>query len=207
MKKLLISKACKQSVSFLWHPNRLNKKLKLSIAKAKKKQLNFQRIKEQTNRQTNLKIRLDHKREMKALFGGLSEKQRKTTLFYAKKQTGNTRNAFLLNLEMRLDTCLFRMNFFPTFGAARQAIQHGFISINGQKIKQPTKILRPSDFIQVQKSDSWKTSFLKSLKDSNLLKKTAQHIEINPKLAAGIILYYPQQIFYPFQFTLPAGNL
>ena len=207
MKKQLISKACKQSVSFLWHPNRLNKKLKLRIAKTKKKQLHFRRIKEQSNRQTNLKIQLDHTREMKALFGGFPEKQRKTNLFYAKKQTKNIRHAFLLGLEMRLDTCLFRTNFFPTFGAARQAIQHGFISINGRQVKQATRVLRPSDFIQVHKSNSWKINFMNSLKKRNLLKRNAQHIETNPKIAAAIILYNPQQIFYPFSFKLPAGNL
>jgi ribosomal protein S4 len=207
MKKQLMSKACKQSLSFLWHPHRLGKKLKMRIAKSKKKQLNTQRIKEQSNKQTNLKIRLDHKREMKALFGGFQEKDRKTTLFYAKKQKGNLRHAFLLSLEMRLDTCLFRMNYFPTFGAARQAIQHGFLFINGRQIKQTTRILRPGDFIQIKKSDSWKIRFLQHLKNQTLLKRNSQHIETNPKLAAGIILYQPQQIFYPFQFNLPAGNM
>ena len=35
MKKQLMSKACKQSLSFLWHPHRLGKKLKMRIATGK----------------------------------------------------------------------------------------------------------------------------------------------------------------------------
>ena len=76
-----------------------------------------------------------------------------------------------------------------------------------RQIKQTTRILRPGDFIQIKKSDSWKIRFLQHLKNQTLLKRNSQHIETNPKLAAGIILYQPQQIFYPFQFNLPAGNM
>jgi ribosomal protein S4 len=209
MKTYLISKACKQSLSFLWHPHRLTTKLKMRIAKYKKKQLNLQKIKEQTNRETDLKIRLEHKREVKALFGGLPEKHRKTNLFHAKKQKGNLRHAFLLGLEMRLDTCVFRMNLFPTFGAARQAIRHGHLLVNGREAQQATRVLRPGDFIQVKTPflDSWKTFYMKTLKTQTLIKKNSIHIEVNPKLACGIILCQPQQIYYPFQVNLPAGNL
>jgi len=209
MKTYLISKACKQSLSFLWHPHRLTNKLKMRIAKEKKKQLKFKKIKEQTNRETDLKLNLEHKREIKALYGGFAEKHRKSTLFRTQKQKGNLRHAFLLGLEMRLDTNIFRMNLFPTFGATRQAIRHGFILVNGRKAQQSTRVLQPGDLIQIKTPFpiAWRAQYLQILKNRTLLKRNPLHIEINRKLASGIILYQPQQIYYPFKLNLPAGNL
>jgi len=101
------------------------------------------------------------------------------------------------------------MNLFPTFGATRQAIRHGFILVNGRKAQQSTRVLQPGDLIQIKTPFpiAWRAQYLQILKNRTLLKRNPLHIEINRKLASGIILYQPQQIYYPFKLNLPAGNL
>nr|YP_009310461.1 ribosomal protein S4 [Pyramimonas parkeae]YP_009310494.1 ribosomal protein S4 [Pyramimonas parkeae]AOT98950.1 ribosomal protein S4 [Pyramimonas parkeae]AOT98951.1 ribosomal protein S4 [Pyramimonas parkeae] len=156
MKNYILSKACKQTLSFLWHPDRLRQKLKKQIVK--KKQIS----------------KIDYKKNLDVIYS-------------SKQPIKNLKINSIKNLEMRLDTCLFRMNLFTSFGAARQAIRHGFILVNGKIFHRATSILRPGDCIQ----------YILKKNNKHFIKRNPVHIQTNPKIATGIILFNPPQIYLP----------
>lgn len=49
-----------------------------------------------------------------------------------RKMQGSTGENILQLLEMRLDSVVFRLGMAPTMSAARQAVSHGHITVNGR---------------------------------------------------------------------------
>ena len=66
----------------------------------------------------------------------------------ATRQSGNTGVRLLQLLEMRLDTVVLRGGFVRTIYAARQAVTHGHVMVNGRKVDRPSRRLRPGDVAQ-----------------------------------------------------------
>lgn len=80
---------------------------------------------------------------------GLSEKQLSNyaqEAFEKKDPSAELHRA----LEMRADSVLYRSGFAPTRRAARQAVSHGHVKINGVKITRPSHRLKKGDKIEVR---------------------------------------------------------
>lgn len=56
-------------------------------------------------------------------------------------------------LEMRVDNALYRAGLAPTRRAARQAVSHGHITINGRRVTAPSHALRQGDSITVREGN------------------------------------------------------
>jgi ribosomal protein S4 len=56
---------------------------------------------------------------------------------------------FLIFLEKRLDSTLFRVQFAPTIASTRQLISHGKIFVNQKVVTQPGYFLRAGDVVSV----------------------------------------------------------
>mmetsp|Transcript_9722 Transcript_9722/g.20192 ORF Transcript_9722/g.20192 Transcript_9722/m.20192 type:complete len:207 (-) Transcript_9722:50-670(-) len=191
-------KSCKQLQSFLWEKNRLSQTQKKKIVLYKKKKIR-QRYSEFANQ-------LRAKQQIASIYGKLSKKTMKNLALQTSTST-NQGNSFLCLLEMRLDTCLFRMNLGPSFVSIRQYINHGFVFVNGRKISISSAVLKPGDIIKVKRPFPlhWKTSWFSMLKEKQLISHPVQHLEINYKLCKAIVLFPPQQIYYPCRFQLQSA--
>ncbi len=55
-------------------------------------------------------------------------------------------------LEMRADSVVYRAGFAPTRRAARQAVSHGHIMINGKRTTAPSHRVRTGDVITIRES-------------------------------------------------------
>ncbi|MDR3571354.1 MAG: 30S ribosomal protein S4 [Candidatus Pacebacteria bacterium] len=80
---------------------------------------------------------------------GLSEKQLSNYAQAAighKDPTGDLHRS----LEMRADSVLYRAGFSPTRRAARQAVSHGHVKVNGVKITRPSHRLKAGDKVEVR---------------------------------------------------------
>lgn len=55
----------------------------------------------------------------------------------------------LMRLEMRLDNLCYRLGFFPSRRASRQAILHGKIKVNDKKMTFPAAMLKIKDKISI----------------------------------------------------------
>jgi len=80
---------------------------------------------------------------------GISERQLSN---YAEKafEAKNPSESLHIALEMRADTAVYRAGFSATRRAARQAVSHGHITINGKRITVPSHHVRKGDIVAVR---------------------------------------------------------
>ncbi len=84
---------------------------------------------------------------------GYSEEQLRRIFTAAQRMTGDVGYNLMSLFETRIDNVLFQAGFFPSRAAARQAVVHGKVTVNGIKVKTPSYTADKSDKI-VLKSNS-----------------------------------------------------
>jgi len=197
----------------IWPTRKINMKQKEILLKLRKKKL------------SNFGVQFFAKRFLSILYGNLSAKDFTLSISEAKKLKGKIGFNFLIFLERRLDTILFRMNICQTFRQARQLIIHKKIFINNKCISKPSYQLKNGDILNISPTSDKKFSQIalscrKLIKDpnqdsshrqslppfGNLCKTKPLHLEINLKTLSCILLYPPQQIIFPSKFELPKIN-
>jgi small subunit ribosomal protein S4 len=94
------------------------------------------------------KKQLVEKQRLRAQYN-VSERQLSNVFAEAIRQSGNTGVRLLQLLEMRLDALVLRAGFVRTIYAARQAVTHGHILVNGQKVDRPSRRLKPGDVVSL----------------------------------------------------------
>ncbi|PIM96627.1 30S ribosomal subunit protein S4 [Candidatus Hodgkinia cicadicola] len=85
-------------------------------------------------RLTDYGIRLLAKQKMKIYYSNLTESKFKKIYIKALKLNGNVALNIVRLLEMRLDVLVHRAKLAPSFRAARQLINHGYILVNNKEI-------------------------------------------------------------------------
>ena len=83
---------------------------------------------------------------------GLNEKQFANLFQKASKMDGMAGVNFLVLLESRLDTLVYRMGFARTRKAARQLVNHGHIEVDGKKLDIPSAEIKPGQVISVREN-------------------------------------------------------
>jgi small subunit ribosomal protein S4 len=92
------------------------------------------------------KKQLVEKQRLRAQYN-VSERQLQNAFAEAIRQTGNTGVRLLQLLELRLDAVVLRAGFVRTIYAARQAVSHGHVTVNGRKVDRPSRRLKPGDVV------------------------------------------------------------
>ena len=94
----------------------------------------------------------------------------------------------IAELEKKIDVALFRVNFYSSVRAARQAILHKKVLLNNQPILSPNYVLKPGDIFSVDL-------------EGRLLKKFPvknPSFEVNYATGSAIYLYSAQFAVGPF---------
>ncbi|MEA2722513.1 MAG: small subunit ribosomal protein [Gemmatimonadales bacterium] len=94
------------------------------------------------------KKQLMEKQRLRAQYN-VSERQMENSFAEATRQSGNTGVRLLQLLEMRLDAVVLRGGLVRTIYAARQAVTHGHVMVNGRKVDRPSRRLRPGDVVSL----------------------------------------------------------
>lgn len=97
---------------------------------------------------SDYKKQLIEKQRLRAQYN-VSERQLQNAFLQAIKQSGNTGVRLLQLLEMRLDAVVLRGGFARTIYAARQAVVHGHVLVNGRKSDRPSRRLKPGDVVSL----------------------------------------------------------
>jgi small subunit ribosomal protein S4 len=92
------------------------------------------------------KKQLVEKQRLRAQYN-VSERQLQNAFAEAIRRTGNTGVRLLQLLELRLDAVVLRAGFVRTIYAARQAVSHGHVTVNGRKVDRPSRRLKPGDVV------------------------------------------------------------
>ena len=119
---------------------------------------------------SNYGVQLKEKQKVRFMYG-LGEKQFRKTFNEAGKMKGVHGENFLSLLESRLDNLVYRMGFASTRRAARQLVNHGHITVNGQKVDIPSYRVKVGSTISLKEKDK----DLKVVKES--LEKVLSRVE------------------------------
>ena len=134
-------------------------------------------------------IQLQEKQKVRVMYG-LTEKQFRKVFDRASKMHGIAGENLLVLLESRLDNLVYRLGFAPTRRAARQLVNHGHITVNGNKVDIPSYRVKVGSTIAIKESDK----DLKVVKDS--LEKTLKRVEyvtFNDKDLSGVYVRTPDR--------------
>ncbi|HVZ50855.1 MAG TPA: 30S ribosomal protein S4 [Pseudolabrys sp.] len=95
-------------------------------------------------------VQLKAKQKLRGYYGNISEKQFRSIYQEARRLKGDSGANMIGLLERRLDAAVFRAKFVPTVFAARQFVNHGHVTVNGQRVNIPSYRLKVGDVIEVK---------------------------------------------------------
>ncbi|GGW30890.1 30S ribosomal protein S4 [Gemmobacter lanyuensis] len=90
------------------------------------------------------------KQKLKGYYGDLTEKQFRKIYAEAERVKGDTSEMLIGLLERRLDAVVYRAKFVPTVFAARQFVNHGHVTVNGQRVNIASYRVKEGDVIEVR---------------------------------------------------------
>jgi small subunit ribosomal protein S4 len=90
------------------------------------------------------------KQKLKGYYANINERQFRNYYAEASRKTGDTGEHMIGLLERRLDAVVFRAKFVPTPYAARQIVNHGHVSVNGQRVNIPSYLVEEGDLIELR---------------------------------------------------------
>jgi small subunit ribosomal protein S4 len=108
---------------------------------------------------SDYKVRLLEKQRLRAQYD-INERQMVRAYDRARKVTGKTGEALIVELERRLDALVLRSGLARTIYQARQMVVHGHIAVNDRKVDKPSYRLRPDDVVTVRERSRGKHPFL-----------------------------------------------
>jgi small subunit ribosomal protein S4 len=94
-------------------------------------------------------VQLKEKQKLKYIYG-LNEGQLRKVYDIATKNPTATGAAMLSLLERRLDNVVYRLGWSLTRAAARQAVAHSHIQVNGKKMNVPSYAVKVGDVVIVK---------------------------------------------------------
>ncbi len=102
------------------------------------------------NKLSDFGTQLRAKQKLKGYYGDLTEKQFRRTYAEAVRLRGDTGEMLIGLLERRLDAVVYRAKFVPTIFASRQFINHGHVTVNGQRVNIASYRVKEGDVIAVR---------------------------------------------------------
>ena len=113
-------------------------------------------------KQSEYGMQLNEKQKVKFIYGVL-EKQFRLYYERAEKMPGITGENLLAILEQRLDNVVFRLGFGMTRREARQLVNHGHFTVNGQRVDIPSFLVKVGDVIEVREKSRSSVKFKRLL--------------------------------------------
>ena len=109
-------------------------------------------------KQSEYGLQLNEKQKVKFVYGVLETQFRK---YYekAEKTKGITGEVLLEQLELRLDSAVYRLGFANTRREARQLVNHAHFTVNGSRVNIPSYSLNVGDVVAVTEKSRQTTKF------------------------------------------------
>jgi small subunit ribosomal protein S4 len=129
------------------------------------------------------------KQKAKGVYGVL-ERQLRKYYDHALRREGDTGHLLGTFLETRLDNVVFRLGFVKSRAAARQAVTHGHITVNGRSMTIPSAHLRAGDVVAVRERSRTSPLFQEYPK-SAASRRIPTWLAIEPEAYQGRIMRLP----------------
>ena len=137
-------------------------------------------------KQSEYGLQLNEKEKVKFIYGVLEKQFRKYYVMATKKQ-GITGEMLLQILESRLDNVVFRLGLANTRREARQIVNHGHITVNGQKVDIPSYLVKPGDVIAVREK-SKNSVRIKEIVETNANRVVPKWLSMDKNTLTGKVI-------------------
>jgi small subunit ribosomal protein S4 len=98
-------------------------------------------------------------------------------------------------LELRLDAVVLRAGFVRTIYAARQAVVHGHLLVNGRRVNRPARRLQPGDTVALAARSRDLPMFTVPLDNA----RPAPHLEVDKERRSARVREIPERQQIPVQ--------
>lgn len=133
-------------------------------------------------------LRLREKQKVKRYYG-VFERQFMIYFRMAERMKGNTGEALLSILERRLDNVVRKLGMSSSHRAARVAIVHGHIYVNGRRLNRPGYLVNEGDKITVKPSERSQKFIRQSLGDGGPALQA--WLQLDAKRLEGVVAGLP----------------
>ena len=131
-------------------------------------------------------MQLKEKQKLKFIYGVL-EKQFRHLFELAEKMEGQAGANLITLLESRLDNVVFRLGLANTRREARQIVNHGHITVNGQKVDIPSYLVKPGDVIAVREK-SKNSVRIKEIVETNANRVVPKWLSMDKNTLTGKVI-------------------
>ena len=113
-------------------------------------------------------LQLNEKQKVKFIYGVL-EKQFRSYYEKAARMKGNTGDELMTLLERRLDNVVFRLGLANTRREARQLVNHGHFTVNGERVNIPSYLVKVGQTVAVCEKSRSNAKFKKVVEDDKFV--------------------------------------
>ena len=143
---------------------------------------------------------LTEKQKVKFVYG-IQEKQFRNYYEKASRMTGNTGEELLTLVERRLDNVVYRLGFANSRRQARQLVNHGHFTVNGNRVNVPSYLVKAGDVVAVcEKSVS--NNFFKALKEADTFVAAPKWLARDKNTLTGKVIAMPTKADIDFEIAV-----
>ena len=143
---------------------------------------------------------LTEKQKVKFVYG-IQEKQFHNYYEKAARQEGNTGDNLLTLVERRLDNVVYRLGFANSRRQARQLVNHGHFTVNGNRVNIPSYLIKSGDVVAVcEKSVS--NNFFKALKEADTFVAATKWLDRDKNTLTGKVVAMPTKADIDFDIAV-----
>ena len=99
-------------------------------------------------------------------------------------------------LESRLDAIVYRAKFVPTVFAARQFVNHGHVTVNGQKVNIASYRCKIGDVVEVRERSRNMALVLEAIQSSE--REFTDYVEVDAKGLSAKFIRVPELSEVPY---------
>ena len=143
---------------------------------------------------------LAEKQKVKFIYGIL-EKQFRMYYEKAERMNGNTGEILLSLVERRLDNVVYRLGFANTRRQARQLVNHGHFTVNGNHVNIPSYLIKVGDVVAVSEKAS-SNAFFKKLKEDDAFVAAPKWLDRDKNTLQGKVIALPTKADIDFDIAV-----
>ena len=143
---------------------------------------------------------MTEKQKVKFVYG-IQEKQFRNYYEKASRMVGNTGEELLTFCERRLDNVVYRLGFANTRRQARQLVNHGHFTVNGNRVNIPSYLIKAGDVVAVSEKAA-SNAFFKALKEADTFVAAPKWLDRDKNTLQGKVIAMPTKADIDFDIAV-----
>jgi len=142
-------------------------------------------------------LQQQEKQKLRYMYG-LNERQYRNLFDEAGKMKGVHGENFMILLESRLDNLVYRLGFARSRRQARQLVNHGHITVDGQRVDIPSYRVKPNQVISLREK-SKNMDIVKEARELNNF--IPEYLSYDEDTMEGVYTRYPERSELPAEIN------